>query len=131
MFCVWTPPLPLPPPHAYNCDTNAHIKFIFDTAIDGPEWNCGRTLSKPKWPMAGNMLQKPCASHNFIANEPINFIFDVAIDLPGRKVPIDLGENRHIKLHIDMKGREMRSKVRRLRWPFRETSSKNKSFVLI
>ena len=21
-----------------NCDTNAHIKFIFDTAIDDPEW---------------------------------------------------------------------------------------------
>ena len=29
-----------PPPHAAarNCDTNARIKFIFDTAIDDLEW---------------------------------------------------------------------------------------------
>ena len=37
---VWTPP---PPPDAKacvsrNCDTNARIKFIFDTAIDDLEW---------------------------------------------------------------------------------------------
>ena len=40
MVLVWTPP---PPPHAEacvsrNCDTNARIKFIFDTAIDDLEW---------------------------------------------------------------------------------------------
>ena len=38
MVLVWTPP-----PHAKacvsrNCDTNARIKFIFDTAIDDLEW---------------------------------------------------------------------------------------------
>ena len=36
-------PEPSPPPHAKacvsrNCDTNAHIKFIIDTAIDDLEW---------------------------------------------------------------------------------------------
>ena len=52
MFSV--PPRSPSPPHAKvvfrvtdlndqgcfscNCDTNAHIKFIFDTAIDDPEW---------------------------------------------------------------------------------------------
>ena len=41
MVLVWTPPHP--PPHAKacvsrNCDTNARIKFIFDTAIDDLEW---------------------------------------------------------------------------------------------
>ena len=41
MVLVWTPPPP--PPHAKacvsrNCDTNARIKFIFDTAIDDLEW---------------------------------------------------------------------------------------------
>ena len=42
---VWTPapPLPHPPPLAKvcvscNCDTNARIKLIFDTAIDDLEW---------------------------------------------------------------------------------------------
>ena len=42
MVLVWTPPQPQSqpqPPHAKdcvscNCDTNARIKFIFDTAID-------------------------------------------------------------------------------------------------
>ena len=44
MVLVWTPPPPHPPPpHAKacvsrNCDTNARIKFIFDTAIDDLEW---------------------------------------------------------------------------------------------
>ena len=38
MFSVCTPPSP----HAKacvsrNCDTNAHIKFLFDTTIDNPE----------------------------------------------------------------------------------------------
>ena len=37
---TWTPH---PPPHAkacasHNCDTNVHIKFIFDTTIDDLEW---------------------------------------------------------------------------------------------
>ena len=35
---------PLLPPHAEvcatcNCDIDVHIEFIFDTAIDDPEWN--------------------------------------------------------------------------------------------
>ena len=48
MFPVWTSPPPPPPPpppplHAKagvsrNCDTNAHIKFKFDRAIDVSEW---------------------------------------------------------------------------------------------
>ena len=38
-----SPPPPSPPPHAKacvsrNCDTNARIKFIIDTAIDDLEW---------------------------------------------------------------------------------------------
>ena len=38
-----SPPPQQPPPHAKacvsrNCDTNARIKFIFDTAIDDLEW---------------------------------------------------------------------------------------------
>ena len=42
MVLVQTPSPP--PPHAKacvssNCDTNARIKFIFDTAIDDLEWN--------------------------------------------------------------------------------------------
>ena len=46
MVLVRTPspqPSPPPPPHAKacvsrNCDTNARIKFIIDTAIDDLEW---------------------------------------------------------------------------------------------
>ena len=48
MVLVWTPPPhpphpPHPPPHAKacvsrSCDTNARIKFLFDTAIDDLEW---------------------------------------------------------------------------------------------
>ena len=39
MVLVWTHP----PPHpkacvSHNCDTNARIKFIYDTAIDDLEW---------------------------------------------------------------------------------------------
>ena len=46
MVLVWTPPPP-PPPHppphpkacvSRNCDTNARIKFIYDTAFDDLEW---------------------------------------------------------------------------------------------
>ena len=42
MVLVWTPQ-PHPPPHAKacvprNCDINARIKIIFDTAIDDLEW---------------------------------------------------------------------------------------------
>ena len=40
---VLVPTPSVPPPHAKasvspNCDTKAHIKFIFDTAIDDLEW---------------------------------------------------------------------------------------------
>ena len=43
MLSAWTPSPPPPPPHAKacvsrNCDTIVLIKFIFDTAIDDPEW---------------------------------------------------------------------------------------------
>ena len=46
MVLVWTSPPPQLPPHpphakacvSRNCDTNARIKFIYDTAIDDLEW---------------------------------------------------------------------------------------------
>ena len=51
------------PPHAkacvsYNCDIDTHIKFIFDTAIDDPEWKNPVDVGenrKTKWPMAAIM----------------------------------------------------------------------------
>ena len=88
MILVWTPqphlpqphlPRP-PPPHAKacvsrNCDINARIKFIFDTAIDDLEWNNPIHFGHYR------ENQKACALHNLIKNAPINFIFDVATDL--------------------------------------------------
>ena len=39
MVLVWTPPHPHPKACvSRNCDTNARIKFIYDTAIDDLEW---------------------------------------------------------------------------------------------
>ena len=40
MFLVWmlSPPLHAKASVSRNCDTNDHIKFIFDTSIDDPEW---------------------------------------------------------------------------------------------
>ena len=66
MAFVWTPP---PPPHTKACvsanwDTNACIKFIFDTAIDDLEW---------KNPIDFGEYRK-----TKIKNAPSNFIFDVA-----------------------------------------------------
>ena len=86
MFSV-PPPSPL---HAkacvlHNCNTDAHIRFIFDTSIDGPEWkniiDFGENR-KPKY-------EKACARHNMY---PKCTHQHVAIDLSERKVPIDLGE---------------------------------------
>ena len=79
MVLVWTPP----PPHAKacvsrNCDTNARIKFISDTAIDDLEWKNpidfgeNRKNQNGKW----KYDEKACALHNLIKNAPINFIFD-------------------------------------------------------
>ena len=40
-----------------NCNTNARIKFIFDTAIDDLEWknpvDFGDNRKKTKWPLFG------------------------------------------------------------------------------
>ena len=56
MILVWTPSSPSP--HAKACasrkyDTNDHIKFICDTAIDDLEWKNRIDFGenrKPKWP---------------------------------------------------------------------------------
>ena len=59
MVLVRTPSPPPPPPHAKacasrNCDTNARIKFIIDTAIDDLEWknpiDFGANRKNQKWP---------------------------------------------------------------------------------
>ena len=93
MVLVWTPPHPPPPPHAKacvsrNCDTNARIKFIFDTAIDTLEWknpiDLGenrKTKMAAKRPFCENMMKKLVHSITSIKNAPINFIFDLATDL--------------------------------------------------
>ena len=85
MVLVWTPPQPLQPqpPHAKacvsrNCDTNAHIKFIFDTSIDDLlEWknpiDFGEYREK-KWPPAAILWkydEQTRALHNLIKNAPI------------------------------------------------------------
>ena len=66
MVLVWTPP----PPHAKacvsrNCDTNARIKFIFDTSIDTLEWKNPidfgenrKTKMAAKRPFCENMMKK-------------------------------------------------------------------------
>ena len=86
MVLVWTHP----PPHAKacvsrNCDINARIKFIFDTAIDTLEWKNPidfgenrKTKMAAKRPFCEKYDEKACALHNFIKNAPINFIFDLA-----------------------------------------------------
>ena len=63
-------PSPSPPPHAKacvsrNCDTNAHIKFIIDTAIDTLEWKNPidfgenrKTKMAAKRPFCENMMKK-------------------------------------------------------------------------
>ena len=52
---------PSPPTRAKcNCDTNAHIKFIFDTAIDDPEWKNPTDFgdnSKTKKADSGHLVQ--------------------------------------------------------------------------
>ena len=72
MVLVWMPPHPPPhpPPHAKvcvsrNCDTNARIKFIFDTAIDDLEWknpvDFGENWKKQNGrqrPFCENMMKK-------------------------------------------------------------------------
>ena len=72
MVLVWTPPPPHPPPppHAKacvsrNCDTNARIKFIFDTAIHTLEWKNPidfgenrKTKMAAKRPFCENMMKK-------------------------------------------------------------------------
>ena len=66
MVLVWSKSPPSPHAKACvsrNCDTNARIKFIFDTAIDD-EWKYD---------------EKACALHNFYQNAPI--IFYVATDI--------------------------------------------------
>ena len=63
-----------------NCDTNARINFIFDTAIDDLEWKNPIDIvanRKKLW----KYYEKACALYNLIKNTPINFIFDVATDI--------------------------------------------------
>ena len=48
--------------------------------------------------------------HNFVTNTPIKFIF-IAIEIPDYKNPMIFGINRKNKVRIDLKWREMRSKV--------------------
>ena len=81
-----------------NCDTNANIKFIFDTAIDDPEWKNPYDFGEIRKTILWKYDKKACACHNFIRNAPIKFIFHVAIDLPGRKVPIDFDKNWYTKM---------------------------------
>ena len=112
MFLVWTssqPPSAPPPTNAKtcvsrNCDTNAHIKFIFDTAIVDQESKKPIDFSENRYTIMAdgghfieNMPNSLCMPY-FHPNTPINFIFDVAIDLLGRKVPIDFGENWVMKM---------------------------------
>ena len=59
------------------------------------------------------MLRKLVYAITLSYDIPINFIFDIAIDLPGRKVPIDVGNNWYwkkekSKLRMDLKWRDMR-----------------------
>ena len=74
---VWTPSPQPPPPHAKacvsrNCDTNAHIQFIFDTAIDDLEWKNPIDFSKNR----KTKMETDCALHD------LNLKYtDVAIDL--------------------------------------------------
>ena len=60
------PSPPSPPPHAKacvsrNCDTNAHIKFIIDTAIDDLEWknpiDFGANRKKNKMATSGHFVK--------------------------------------------------------------------------
>ena len=88
MVLVWTPPHP--PPHAKacvsrNCDTNARIKFIFDTAINDQEWKNPIDFGenrKTKMAANGHFVnkydEKARALYNLVKNAPINFIFDAA-----------------------------------------------------
>ena len=107
-FSIWPPRANCKARVSRNCDTNAHIKFIFDTAIDDPEWKNPIDFGENrKTKMVDNLhnvtafckkyAEKACARHNFIRNESINCIFNVAIDLPWRKVSINFGENRATK----------------------------------
>ena len=70
-----------------NCDSNARIKFIFDTTIDDLEWKNPIDFGenrKTKWPPTAILWkydEKDCALHNFIKNAPINFTFNVATDI--------------------------------------------------
>ena len=60
-------------------DTNAHIKFIFDAAIDDQEWK------NPIHFGENRIIKVADGSHNFIRKAPIKLIFAVTIELPGKK----------------------------------------------
>ena len=93
MVLVRTPSPPPPSPHtkacvSRNCDTNARIKFIIDTAIDDLEWKNPidfganrKNQNGHQQPFCENMMKKVCALYNLIKNALINFIFDVATDI--------------------------------------------------
>ena len=70
MVLVWTPSPPQPP-HAKacvsrNCDTNAFIQFIFDTAIDDLEWKNPIDFGEyRKTKMASAVWSVPCLCYFF------------------------------------------------------------------
>ena len=109
MVLVWTPS---PPPHAKacvsrNCDTNARIKFIFDTAIDDLEWKNPIHFGdnrKNQNGRGGHFVkydEKVCALHNLI---------DIGHNQDLKWPPAAILKNK-CKKGIDLKWREMRSKV--------------------
>ena len=84
-----------------KCDTNAHIKFIFNTAIYDPEWmmnliDLGENRKTKLFGVAilWKYADKACARHKIIRNAPTNFILYVAIDIQGWKVPIQFSKAR-------------------------------------
>ena len=61
---------------SHNCNTNARIKFIIDTAIDDLEWknpiDFGAKSEKPKWPPVAILWkydEKACALYNLITDQ--------------------------------------------------------------
>ena len=132
MVLVWTPP-----PHAKacvssNCDTNARIKFIFDTAIDDLEWknpvdfwenrkNQNGHLVKIWWKGLCNPYFNQKCTNQFHIIEGGTYRFWQNRDPKWQLVAI-LNKNmapaailwiqfQKIKLRIDLKWREMWSKV--------------------
>ena len=133
MVLVWTPPHP-PPPHAKacvsrNCDTNARIKFVFDTAIDTLEW-------KNPIDFGENRKTKMAAKRPFCQNMMKKLVHTIEVGpyLFWQKSGSKMAAGGHFekkKLRIDLKYREKRSKVifGHPKRPFCTKFQKNKSCV--